>query len=294
MMTDKGKAHDASNRLSSSGQRAQTHRALLANFILLDQRSLDLIRYDQRVSARVYLARILWLQGFPDEAIHTAKGAVDAARESNHALSLCYALLGAAWAMLWVEDLAAAERYIVMLLDHSARLGLALWRAWVRIFQEVLVIRRYDFGPGLRQLRAAFDEFGSAMSDWISAMFLTELAAGFARAGQIADGLAAAEQAIERAEQTEARWLFPESLRITGELLLSQAAAGAARAAEDYFWQAIDWARRQDALSWELRAATSLARPRRRSGSSRGGDGAPPAGLQPLHRRLQHDRPEGG
>jgi hypothetical protein len=185
---------------------------MLANFILLDQRSLDLIRfqYDQRVSARVYLARILRLQGFPDEAIRTAKGAVDEARESNHALSLCYALLGAAWTMLWVEDLAAAERYIVMLLDHSARLGLALWRAWVRIFQEVLVIRRYDFGPGLRQLRAAFDEFGSAMSDWISAMFLTELAAGFARAGQIADGLAAAEQAIERAEQTEARWLFSE------------------------------------------------------------------------------------
>jgi hypothetical protein len=62
-------------------------------------------------------------------------------------------------------------------------------------------------------------------------MFLTELAAGFARAGQIADGLAAAEQAIERAEQTEARWLFPGSLRIKGELLLSQAAAGAAGAA---------------------------------------------------------------
>ena len=41
---------------------------MLANFILLDQRSHDLIRfqYDQRVSARVYLARILWLQGFPD------------------------------------------------------------------------------------------------------------------------------------------------------------------------------------------------------------------------------------
>jgi hypothetical protein len=224
----------------ASARRHTEH--MLANFILLDQRSHDLIRfqYDQRVSARVYLARILWLQGFPDEAIRTAKGAVDEARESNHALSLCYALAGAAWTMLGVEDLAAAERYTVMLLDHSARLGLALWRAWVRIFQEVLVIRRYDFGPGLRQLRAGFDEFGSAMSDWISVMLLTELAAGFARAGQIADGLAAAEQAIERAEQTEARWLFPESLRIKGELLLSQAAAGAAAAAEDHFRQALD------------------------------------------------------
>jgi predicted ATPase len=124
----------------------------------------------------------------------------------------------------------------------------------------VLVIRRGDLDPGLRQLRAGVDEFGDVMSGWISVMFLNELAAGFARAGQIADGLAAAEQAIERAEQTEARWLFPESLRIRGALLLLQASTGTAAAAEDHFRQALDWARRQGALSLELRAATSLAR----------------------------------
>ena len=92
-------------------------------------------------------------------------------------------------------------------------------------------------------------------------MFFSELAAGFARAGQTADGLAAAEQAIERAEHTKARWLLPELLRIKGELLLLQAATtGATAAAEDHFRQALDWARRQDALSLELRAAASLAR----------------------------------
>jgi uncharacterized protein (DUF924 family) len=46
--------------------------------------------------------------------------------------------------------------------------------------------------------------------------------------------------------------------RIKGELLL-QDGHGAMAAAEEHFWQALDWARRQDALSWELRAATSLA-----------------------------------
>jgi predicted ATPase len=39
-----------------------------------------------------------------------------------------------------------------------------------------------------------------------------------------------------------------------------QGAPGAAAAAEDHFRQALDWSRRQGALSWELRAATSLAR----------------------------------
>jgi predicted ATPase len=54
---------------------------------------------------------------------------------------------------------------------------------------------------------------------------------------------------------------LPESLRIKGKLLLLQAADGATAAAEAHFRQALDWARGQGALSWELRAATSLARP---------------------------------
>jgi hypothetical protein len=61
---------------------------------------------DQRVAARVCLARILWLQGFPDEAMRTPRSAVEEARETNHALSLTYALAhGACPIMLWVEDL---------------------------------------------------------------------------------------------------------------------------------------------------------------------------------------------
>jgi predicted ATPase/DNA-binding winged helix-turn-helix (wHTH) protein len=236
---------------------------MLANFIMTEKRSHDLIRfqYDQRVSARVYLARIVWLQGLPDEAMRTVKSVVEEAREINHALSLCYALAHAACpVMLWVADLAAAERYSIMLLDHATRHALPSWGALGRTFHEMLVIKRGDLGPGLRQLRAGFDEFGGAMSGWISVMFLNELAEGFGRAGQIAAGLAAAEQAIERAEHTEARWIFPESLRIKGELLLSQAADGAAAAAEAHFRQALDWARRQGALSLELRAAASFAR----------------------------------
>jgi predicted ATPase len=42
----------------------------------------------------------------------------------------------------------------------------------------------------------------------------------------------------------------------------------AAAAAGDHFRQAVDWARRQGALSWELRAATSLARMWRDQGRS--------------------------
>jgi predicted ATPase len=73
-----------------------------------------------------------------------------------------------------------------------------------------------------------------------------------------------------------------ELLRIKGELFLLQGAQGAAAMAEDHFRQALDWARRQGALSWELRAATSPARLLRDQGRS--ADGL--ALLQPVYDRF--------
>ena len=80
------------------------------------------------------------------------------------------------------------------------------------------------------------------------------------RTGQIDDGLIMVDATIDHCERTEERWLFAELLRISGELILLQGAEGAATPAEDHFRRALDWARRQGALSWELRAAMSLAR----------------------------------
>jgi predicted ATPase len=61
-------------------------------------------------------------------------------------------------------------------------------------------------------------------------------------------------------EQSEAGWLEPESLRLMVELLLLQSTPAAVETIEDLFRQALDESRRQEALSWQLRAATSLAR----------------------------------
>jgi predicted ATPase len=191
--------------------------------------------------------------------MRTAESSVEDARAANHGLAFCYALaLGACLIALWIGDLAAAEHYVGMLLDHSTRHSLADWRAYGRCHQEALAIKRGDLNAGLRLLHAGFDELGGSRPALrVNTLLMIE---ALGRAGQIADGLAAAEQTIERAEHTEARWLFPESLRIRGELLLLQGAEGAAATAEDHFRQALDWARPQGALAWELRAATSLAR----------------------------------
>src|SRR5215470_19385418 len=85
-------------------------------------------QYDQEVPARMVLARILWLQGFPDQALWTAQSNVEDARAIDHALSLCNALADAACPIaLFTGDLEAAERFVTMLLDHAGKHAFAFW-----------------------------------------------------------------------------------------------------------------------------------------------------------------------
>jgi predicted ATPase/DNA-binding winged helix-turn-helix (wHTH) protein len=243
----------------SSARRRLEH--MLTRYVPVAQKS-HVIRFqsDQLVTARVVLARILWLQGFPDQSMRAAESSIADARAANHTNSLCYALSQAACPIaLLVGDLAAAERYVSMLLDHSTRRALALWQAWGRAYQGVLVIKRGDSATGLRLLCAGLNKLGEAK--FVALRLVTFLMAeALARAGQIADGLAMIEEAIAQSEHTEERWLIAELLRVKGELILLQDAPEAAVAAEDHYRQALDRARRQGALSWELRAATSLGR----------------------------------
>src|ERR1700719_945729 len=98
--------------------------------------------FDQRATGRVFLARILWLQGFPDQAMRISRAILEDTRAIDHTVSLCYALCAAACSVpLFVGDLVAAERCVAMLLDHSAKHVLALWHAWARCLEGVLFIK---------------------------------------------------------------------------------------------------------------------------------------------------------
>jgi predicted ATPase len=81
-------------------------------------------------------------------------------------------------------------------------------------------------------------------------------------AEEIAGSLGEVEKALEEGKEL---WCFPELLRVKGELVLLENRSNEA-AAETNFRQALDWACRQGALSWELRAAMSLGRLQRSQG----------------------------
>ena len=234
--------------------------AMLRGYVASARRSHTIrFQYDQPLVARMILARILWLQGFPDQGLRLAHENVEDAREVGHALSVCGALEVACLVAIWSGELVAAERSVAMLLDHSARHALAAWHARGRCLNGVLLIRRGEVRAGFEMLGAALDELRETGFVPYQTGLLGTLAQGLAGVGQIAEALATIDEALARSERDEEYWCIAELVRIKADLILLAGGPGAAAAAEALFLRALDWTRRQGILSMELRCAAGLA-----------------------------------
>jgi hypothetical protein len=176
-------------------------------------------------------------------------------------------------------NLAAAQRYAEMLLDLSREHGFGPWGDFASRIKAVVLVKTGDLKTGSALLRTGLDQINDPDFGLWFLTGLTELADALGRAGRIADGLGTIEIGLGR---TQVGWLAPELLRIKGELLLLQRTTGTTEAVADLFRQALHGARRQGTLSWELRAATSLARMLRNQG--RPSDAM--AVLQPVYDRF--------
>jgi predicted ATPase len=222
-------------------------------------------QYDQHVVTHSYYARILWLQGFADQAMRVTERVVDYARAGDHLTSLLFALIEAACPLaFYTGDLARSERFVGLIRELSVKHGLEAWNVWAECFDSVTVIKRGDAPAGSRRLQAALRGLPEAAFHFHYTAFLAELAEGLSSAGQVTESIVLIEDTLRRADQREERWLLAELLRKKGELVLRTGAETAE--AEDDFTQALDVARRQGALAWELRTAMSLAQLWRRHG----------------------------
>ena len=234
------------------------------HYVRLPDRS-HAVRYglDQRVGALMHLARNLWFQGFPDQAVSTVRATVEEAGVAAHEMSLLYTLVDAACPIsAWIGDVLAVERYGAMLIDLAEKRSLGVWRAcgmawqtWASAKHKHAEAAAPALGEALRTLREVrFFTYYTIYLGWLGETV--------AAAEQIDESLSVTEGALRDSNEA---WCFPEFQRVKGELLLLRDATNGA-AAEDNFQQALDLARRQGALSWELRAAMSLARLQRGQG----------------------------
>jgi predicted ATPase len=133
----------------------------------------------------------------------------------------------------------------------------------------MLLNKTGDTAAGLPLLRSTLEELRDNRYAGHYMALLGVFAETLGRCGQTADGLVAIDEALAQSDRTEARVRVAELLRVKGELLLMQDAPNAAETAEDHFLRALHWARDQGALSWELRAASTLARLRQAQGRAK-------------------------
>lgn len=216
-------------------------------------------QFDQRAAAQVTLASTVWLQGSADQAIRIAQHAIDDGQAAGHPISLCNALGHAAIPIsVLVGDIPAAERHLQRLFEHQDQFALTVWRSRAAGLQGILMIERSE-AAGVQKLREAITWMRTEGFCLRHSFYLCALARGHALAGDVRDAIATVDEALAWCDKTGERWFQPEALRLKGEFIRQEGTETAMRAASQLYEQAIGMARRQGALAWELRAATSLA-----------------------------------
>ena len=121
------------------------------------------------------------------------------------------------------------------------------------------LVKADEAEKGFARLRAGLDAYRAIGSRVWRSQSLALFADACLATGRIEEGLSAVREAFTEVEGTAARYYEAELNRLEGELLLASEAPDESRA-EGSFRNAIAIARGQEAKSWELRAATSLAR----------------------------------
>lgn len=218
--------------------------------------------------SRTLLSSILWLQGFPERALRTALKARNDAQASGHALTVGYVLVFASIPIgLYTGDVDATEAALVALQDNVATHGLVLFDAMARCLKGALLLEQND-PLGLSVLADALTQLEREHIGLRYPMYAGLYARGLLRFERHAEAMAAIESALAWSGAHEELWFLPELLRIKGEILGAGDVPDSRGVSEALYMQALDSARRQAALSFELRAATSLARLKHRQGKS--------------------------
>ena len=205
-----------------------------------------------------YRAQYVWTLGYPDQALALSDAKDELARRRGHPFDLAFALTVGALAWDYTgrpeELLRRAEEAAEVGREHGLPLmsevmaeivaGIAWLRAG-RVEESVERLQR-SLGDLLRTGHRAWVPYVRAV-----------LGEALARAGDPAAGLRSVEESLEQVERQDERVHLPEILRLQGWILSLQ---GKAEDAERSLRAAIEVARAQGTRSWELRAATTLAR----------------------------------
>jgi predicted ATPase len=199
---------------------------------------------------------VLWLLGYPDQAVAMVRETVALSLELEHGVTLAQALTHAACVHQFCRDPASTKQCAEETLVLCAEQGIGpQYVASARVLLGWAMSVEGQTDQGLAEVREGLARLDALAAVLRRAYLLSLFAETCGRAGRIDEGLAALDEALRGAE----RWWEAEFHRFKGDLLLSRSAQNLAEA-EACYGTALQVARRHQAKSLELRAAVSLAR----------------------------------
>jgi predicted ATPase len=223
---------------------------------------------DNRISALCYRTMALWMLGYPDAALTDAEQALKDAREIGHAAVLMWTLGHTPRFYMQRGNYAAARVLVDELLALADEKSALFWKAQGMIDQGVLFLLAGKAADAVQTIASGITARRSTGATAGMPSILSILAKAHGELGQFDNAWRCIGEAITAVETTKERISEAQVNRIAGEIALMSPERDRAKA-EVYFERALAVARQQQAKSWELRAAMSLARLWRDQGKMR-------------------------
>ena len=215
---------------------------------------------DVGVTLLSFRSSCVWQLGYPAASRNDAERAVNDAREMGHVTTLMYALYFAGgYSHIYCGDYAAANVRVDELIALADERGAQYWKALGTASQGCLFALTGKASDAVRAITSGITSLRSTGATLYEPWNLWHLAMAYAELGQPDDARRCIDDAIDKVERSKEKWCEPELHRIAGEIALKLLAPDPEKA-EAYFDHALAVARQQQAKSWELRAAMSMAR----------------------------------
>jgi class 3 adenylate cyclase/tetratricopeptide (TPR) repeat protein len=213
---------------------------------------------DARVSIQSSRSLTLWLLGYPVAALRDSDLAVKHGRETGQAAALMYALGHVPWTYIHCGHYAAVNMQADELVALAEKNGTVLWRACGLMIKGCVFASTGEASKAIDLITSGMAAWRSTrQTNWIP-LFLSYLALAHAELSQFDEAWRCIGDAIATMETTKERWCKAEVHRTAGTIALMEEPD--ATKAEASFYRALAIARDQQAKSWELRSAMSMAR----------------------------------
>ena len=224
------------------------HRPLAARFGI-----------DAEVAILSFRSLALWVLGYPEAALRDADDALKNAREIGQAATLMFALSYASLTHINRGNYADANAQADQLVALADEKGAQAWKVWGVTRQGQLLALTGKAADAVEMITSAITALRSTGSTNWMPKYLTFLASAYSELGKFDDARRCIGEAIKAMDTTKEKWREAEVHRVAGEIALKSPVPDATKA-QACFERALAVARQQQAKSWELRAATSMAR----------------------------------